>query len=90
MGQAEHHILVRLCLLQQYMLGTPPPAYANNSAVYSQACYNHHMSESSLYETTTTSQGVSERDALREFVAKPGGQRWVDSCHGYGCGTGCA
>jgi len=77
-------------LLQQYMLSNPPVAYANRSSVYSQACYNHHMSENSaLYFDVKTSTGMSENDALVNFLAGHRGEKWVDQCQGYNCGSGC-
>lgn len=76
-------------LLQQYMIGNPPVRSSNHSAVYSQGCYNHHMSESSLFVSTTTEEGLSEQDALAQFIEMPAGYKWVDQCQGYNCGSGC-
>jgi len=75
-------------LLQHYMKSILVGSN-NRSAVYSQACYNHHMSESSLFNSTTTSGGVTESDALRQYVAAPHQASWVDECQGYNCGAGC-
>jgi len=76
-------------LLQQFMLATPPLRYRKQSAVYSQACYNHHMSESDKFSSVTTSDGLSENDALKVYLKQPEGYQWVDECQGYNCGGGC-
>eukprot|EP00658_Telonema_sp_P-2_P048181 TRINITY_DN36663_c0_g2_i1.p1 TRINITY_DN36663_c0_g2~~TRINITY_DN36663_c0_g2_i1.p1 ORF type:complete len:391 (+),score=66.92 TRINITY_DN36663_c0_g2_i1:201-1373(+) len=75
-------------LVQQYLMGFPPVP-DGKSAVYSQACYNHHMSESKLFTSTSNSHGMTENDALRVWVNDPQGYNWVDQCQGYECGAGC-
>ena len=81
-------------LLQQYMNALPQGSLLKNrSAIYSQACYNHHMSESDLFNSTFTSEGVSENEALRQYLTGAvthDGMRWIDECQGYNCGSGCS
>lgn len=77
----------------QALLGTlPSAAAAAGSAVYSTACYNHHIAEHVEFWTTATSDGVTQRDALSHFLSQGAGtpMRWVDDCTGYECGKGCS
>eukprot|EP00656_Telonema_subtile_P041963 TRINITY_DN47329_c0_g1_i1.p1 TRINITY_DN47329_c0_g1~~TRINITY_DN47329_c0_g1_i1.p1 ORF type:complete len:140 (+),score=27.43 TRINITY_DN47329_c0_g1_i1:120-539(+) len=77
-------------LVQQYMNGLPGAGLRNTSAVYSQACYNHHMSESDLFWTAKNDHGLASNDALHTWLQVPGGYHWVDKCTGYQCSAGCS
>ena len=58
------------------LLSTLPaaPAVRAGSSIYSTACYSHHVSEKELFWTMTTTDGVSEADALRTFLAEHRGE----------------
>ena len=72
------------------LVSTLPNHNTASAAVYSQACYNHCVSTSSSFYTKTTDEGVSESAALGLWLDDPtSNMRWVDTCVGYGCGSGC-
>lgn len=60
------------------------------SIKYSQACYNHHITEKALFFSVTTSSGVSQNEALTMFLSGADSQKTtIDECTEFDCGAGC-
>lgn len=63
---------------------------AVNYGIFSWACYNHAVSESSAYYTLTAN-AATQNDATAEFLtfALTETETWIETCSGVFCGTGC-
>lgn len=71
---------------------TLPSARTPWAIVYSAACYNHHLSEKSGFWSVTTSDGISQKDAVHFLLRddhRRSGMHLIDHCGGYECGSGC-
>jgi hypothetical protein len=71
---------------------TLPSATTPWAVVYSTACYNHHISEKSNFWTVTTSDGMSQNNALHLLLHddhRHSRIQLIDDCEGYECGSGC-
>lgn len=71
---------------------TLPSATTPWAIVYFTACYNHHISEKSNFWTVTTSDGLSQNDAVH-LLLRDGHRhsriQFIDECASYDCGSGC-
>merc|ERR1712070_601677 len=71
---------------------TLPSAVTPRAIVYSTACYNHHISEKSNFWTVTTSDGLSQNDAVHMLLHddhRHSRIQLIDECESFDCGSGC-
>jgi hypothetical protein len=71
---------------------TLPSAVTSRAIVYSTACYNHHISEKSNFWTVTTSDGLSQNDAVHMLLHddhRHSHIQLIDECESFDCGSGC-
>lgn len=66
-------------------------------AYFSWACYNHAIADHASFNSTSTTNGVTQKQALEVYLAMhPASStghirtlQWVDDCSGFDCGSGC-
>ena len=73
--------------------------FGGGYGLYSWACYNHAVASSSLFYESTTSDGISQKEAFEEFLSRqpvsvsPSASSfvlsWIDSCTEFACDVNC-
>mmetsp|Transcript_49870 Transcript_49870/g.63888 ORF Transcript_49870/g.63888 Transcript_49870/m.63888 type:complete len:82 (+) Transcript_49870:540-785(+) len=79
--------------MTQSLLNTLPNAMTSPSAsIYSQACYNHAITPTVLFDITKSNDGLSQNDALSYVLSNNSSKsplKDIDNCTSFICGSGC-